>query len=181
MVQRSAGGQSQPLQGNDLRPGELPVAPSEQVVAGEQFLVFSLLGCELAIRAEYVEGVERLADVTPVPHVASWIQGVINLHGVIASVVDLRMFLGLESIPHNPRSRLLSVVFNEMVMCLLVDSVSEMVPIPSATIRTDTRQGGLPRWIVPYTSGYTHVNNRTIVLVDVYRLLFSEKMQQYSK
>ena len=34
---------------------------------------------ELAVKAEIVQGVERLVDVTPVPNVAPWIKGVINL------------------------------------------------------------------------------------------------------
>src|SRR5258708_38505478 len=65
-------------------------------VTGEQYLVFSLADRELTVKAEQVQGVERLADFTPVPNIASWVKGVINLRGSIASVVDLRMFLDLE-------------------------------------------------------------------------------------
>src|SRR2546430_12754411 len=122
------------LPGNVISPGELPNVQTEAVVVGEQFLVFSLLECELAIKAENIDGVERLADVTPVPNVASWVSGVINLRGSIASVVDLRMFLDMEPLPYNPRTRLLSVQYNEMVICLVVDGVSEMTPIPASAI-----------------------------------------------
>jgi len=79
--------------GNVLSPRELTNVPAEVVVVGEQYLVFSLLECELALKAEHIDGVERLAAVTPVPNVASWISGAINLRGSIASVVDLRAFL----------------------------------------------------------------------------------------
>src|ERR1051326_8111852 len=97
------------------------------VRAGEQYLVFSLLECECALKAEHIQGVERLVDVTPVPNVAPWVKGVMNLRGSIASVVDLRAFLDMEQLPYNPRTRLLSVQYNEMVICLAVDGVSEMV------------------------------------------------------
>ena len=168
------------LPGNVISPGDLPSVQAEAVVVGEQYLVFSLLECELALKAEHIDGVERLADVTPVPNVASWISGVINLRGSIASVVDLRAFLGMERLPFNPRTRLLSVRYNEMVICLVVDSVSEMVPIPSSSINGNVRQANIPQWLASYASGSALVGNRYIILLDAARLLFSDKMQHYA-
>lgn len=168
------------LPGNIISPGELPNIQAEAVVVGEQYLVFSLLECEVAIKAEHIDGVERLADVTPVPNVAPWISGVINLRGSIASVVDLRAFLGMERLPFNPRTRLLSVRTNEMVICLVVDSVSDMIPISASTINTSARQANIPQWLASYISGSALVGNRFIILLDAARLLFSDKMQHYS-
>jgi len=151
-------------------------------VVGEQYLVFSLRERECASKAECIQGVERLGDVTPVPNVASWVRGVINLRGSIASVVDLRAFLGMEQLPYNPRTRLLSVQYNEMVICLAVDGVSEMMPIPDSTItEVGTRQGLFPQWALPYASGCALLERRLIVLLDAARLLFSDKMQRYSE
>jgi len=168
------------LPGSGISPGELPNVQAEAVVVGEQYLVFSLLECELGFKAEHIDGVERLADVTPVPNVASWISGVINLRGSIASVVDLRAFLGMERLPFHPRTRLLSVKNNEMVICLVVDSVSEMIPIPSSAINGNARQASIPQWLASYASGSALVGNRYIILLDAARLLFSDKMQHYS-
>jgi purine-binding chemotaxis protein CheW len=168
------------LPGNVISPRDLPNIQAEAVVVGEQYLVFSLLECEIAIKAEHIDGVERLADVTPVPNVASWISGVINLRGSIASVVDLRAFLGMERLPFNPRTRLLSVRNNEMVICLVVDSVSEMIPIPSSAINANVRQANIPQWLTSYASGSALVGNRYIILLDAARLLFSDKMQHYA-
>ncbi len=161
-------------------PGELPMAQLETTVVGDQYLIFSLLDRDLGILAEHIQGVERLADVTPVPNVAAWVKGVINLRGSIASVVDLRAFLDLEVLPYNPRTRLLSVQYNEMVICLVVDSVSEMVPIPPASVVTDLQRAGIPHRLAPYTSGSAQVGKRNVMLIDVAQLLFSEKMQRYA-
>lgn len=163
-----------------LPPSQAGSAPVDTAVVGEQYLVFTLLEQELAILAEHIQGVERLADVTPVPNVASWVKGVINLRGSIASVVDLRAFLGMEEIPLNPRTRLLSIKFNEMVVCIVVDSVSEMTPIASSAIIDQHRQAGVPSWLTPYAAGSVFIGKRHIVLLDASRLLFSEKMQHYS-
>jgi purine-binding chemotaxis protein CheW len=147
---------------------------------GEQYLVFALSDREFAIKAELVQGVERLADITPVPNVVSWVKGVINLRGSIVSVVDLRMFLGLEPIPSTPRSRLLSLQSNDMLICLVVDGVSEMLPIPSnAIVNGNMRQATVPPWVSSYAGGSALIANRVMVILDVHRLLFSEKMHQY--
>ncbi len=164
---------------NVISPGELSSIQADAVV-GEQYLVFSLRDCEIAIKAEHIDGVERLADVTPVPNVAAWISGVINLRGSIASVVDMRAFLGMERLPFNPRTRLVSVRANEMLICLVVDSVSEMIAIPSVAINGNVRQANIPQWLASYASGSALVGTRYIILLDAARLLFSDKMQHYS-
>jgi purine-binding chemotaxis protein CheW len=155
---------------------------STPTIVGEQHLVFSLLDREFAVKAELVQGVERLTDLTPVPNVASWIKGVINLRGSITSVVDLRLFLGLEPLAYGARTRLLSLQYNEIVICLIVDGVSEMLPIPASAIASggaNTRQTAIPPWIASFVAGSALLANRMIVLLDVERLLFSEKMQHY--
>ena len=157
-----------------------PDIASPGEVLGEQYLVFSLLEREFALKAEHIQGVERLVDVTPVPNVSPWIRGVINLRGSIASVVDLRSFLDMEQLPYNPRTRLLSVQYNEMVICLVVDGVSEMVPIPpSAITNLKVRQTTISHWAIPYAAGVALLDTRVIVLVDAARLLFSDRMQRY--
>ncbi len=148
--------------------------------AAEQYLVFSLSNHEFAVRAELVQGVERLIDLTLVPNVASWVRGVINLHGSIVSVVDLRLFLELEQLSYTPRTRLLSLQHNEMVIGFVVDGVSEMLSIPAtAVINGNMYPAVIPPWAIPYAAGGALIANRAVVLLDVARLLFSEKMQRY--
>jgi purine-binding chemotaxis protein CheW len=173
--------QSRLAQASQLRPGDVALGAQPNTDAGEQYLVFSLLECECALKAEHVQGVERLVDVTPVPNVGSWVRGVINLRGSVASVVDLRAFLDMEQLPYNPRTRLLSVQYNEMVICLVVDGVSDMVPIHDTAItQISTRQTYIPQWALPYAYGSALLDKREIVLLDAARLLFSDKMQHYS-
>lgn len=192
MLQRNAGPQSQmgmsgsrrlENQMNDMLATARALAGSpapavDTAAVGEQYLIFSLLDREFAIQAENIQGVERLADVTSVPNVASWVMGVINLRGSICSVVDLRAFLDMERLPYNPRTRLLSVKYNEMVICLVVDSVSEMVAIPPNAVDSATRS--IPQWVASYASGIAAIGKRRVILLDAARLLFADKMHHYS-
>ena len=168
------------MQGSLSRPEDEPVIRNSAPVASEQYLVFTLADCELAVKAELVQSVERIIELTSVPNVASWVLGVINLRGSITSVVDLRMFLALEQLPYTPRTRLLSLHYNEMVICFVVDGVNEMLPIPPGTIISgNMRPANIPQWALPYAVGSALLAQRMMVVLDVPRLLFSERMQHY--
>ena len=159
---------------------ESSVSNATQAVVGEQYLVFSLADHDFAVKAEQVQGVERLMELTPLPNVAPWVRGVMNLRGSIVSVVDLRMFFGLVQLPYTPQTRLLSLQYNEMLICMIVDGVSVMMPFPPSAISTrSTRQTNIPSWVSAFATGHALLSNRTMVILDVPRLLFSEKMQNY--
>ncbi len=146
---------------------------------GEQYLIFSLEGFECAFKAEYVQGVERLPDVTPVPNVAYWIDGVIHSRGHIVSVVDLRSFLGLDRLPSSSRTRLVLGRVRDLVIGLVVDGVSEMRGILPNMIQLQHISRALPGWAAPYVSGIASIGVRSVLLIDMERLLLSEKMHRY--
>ena len=175
----AATAQMQRIQSGQLS-GESTSTEHAPAIVGEQYLIFSLNDREFAVKAELVQGVERPMYITAVPNVVSWIRGVVNLRGSIASVVDLRAFLGLEEVASSPRTRVLSLQSNEMVICLTVDNVNEMLQIPSENLMsTDAHPTAIPQWIAPYATSYALFGNRVIVLLDVAHLLFSDKMQRY--
>jgi purine-binding chemotaxis protein CheW len=146
---------------------------------GEQYLVFSLESFECAFKAETVQAVERLPEVTPVPNVAYWIDGVIHSRGHIVSVVDLRSFLGLDRLPSSSRTRLVVGKVGELVIGLVVDGVSEMRGILPNMIQLQHISRALPGWAAPYVNGIATIGARTIMLIDMEQLLLSEKMHRY--
>ncbi|HEU5369204.1 MAG TPA: chemotaxis protein CheW [Ktedonobacterales bacterium] len=146
---------------------------------GEQYLIFSLENFECAFKAEDVQAVERLPEVTPVPNVAYWIDGVIHSRGHIVSVVDLRSFLGMERQPPSSRTRLVIGRVGELAIGLVVDGVSEMRGILPNMIQLQQIMRALPGWATPYVTGIASVGVRSILLIDMERLLLSEKMHRY--
>ena len=146
---------------------------------GEQHVIFTLAGLDFGIKAEYVQTVDRLPEVTLVPNVAYWIDGVIQLRGQIISVVDLRSFLGLDRQPVSPRTRLIAGRVGELVIGLVVDGISEMRGIQPHMIQLQEALRGLPVWVTPYVGGMATVGNRAVLLLDMERLLLSEKMHRY--
>ena len=142
-----------------------------------QLIIFLIGDIECAVPADAVRGgVERITEVTAVPNTAPWVLGVGQVWGGIVSVVDLRAFLGQQPQPLNARSRLLVVTLKDMTIGFVVDAVTEMRPVGSASAMDDPN---VPPWLQPYAEGVLHIEDRAIVLLDPERLLFSEPVHRY--
>ena len=142
-----------------------------------QLIIFLIGDIECAVPADAVRGgVERITEVTAVPNTAPWVLGVVQVWGAIVSVVDLRAFLGQQPQPLNARSRLLVVTLKDMTIGFVVDAVTEMRPVGSASAMDDPN---VPPWLQPYAEGVLHIEDRAIVLLDPERLLFSEPVHRY--
>jgi len=57
---------------------------------------FTSAGREYAVDINQIREVIRLRQPTPVPDVANFVEGVINLRGKVISLINLRRKLGLE-------------------------------------------------------------------------------------
>lgn len=143
-----------------------------------QHIVFALGDADCAFAAEAVQGVERVGDITPVPNTVSWVLGVLNLHGAITSVVDLRGFFGMAPQPITPATRLLVLIRRDMTIGVVVDAVTEMRTLDGDTAPTHSL-GTVPTWAAPYASRAINVGGRTILLLDPDQILFAEKMHRY--
>src|SRR5262245_34229334 len=59
---------------------------------------FSLAQERYAVEAIFVRGVQQIQHLTPIPCTPSFVLGIINVHGRILSVIDLRSFFDLSPI-----------------------------------------------------------------------------------
>ena len=154
-------------------PGRVPGATQQP-----QHLLFTIAGVDCALPAEVVQGVERTLEITPVPNTAPWVSGIVQAWGGIVSVVDLQMFFGLEPQTLTPRSRLIVVARGDLTVGLLVNSVVEMRSFgESFASYLDPR--ATPEWAQPYAQGGLPVGDRTVVVLDVDKVVLSQKMRRY--
>ena len=145
--------------------------------ATPQHIIFAIDTQECAFPAGTVQGVERIADVTPVPNTAYWVMGVIHLRGSIMSVVDLKAFLGLSPTVVTARSRMLIMTRRDVTIGLVVESITEMRQIEEQ--QQIPAAGQIPRWGTDFVIGSFRIEGRSVLVLDPDRLLFSEKMGQY--
>src|SRR3954454_1026102 len=136
----------------------------------EQQLVVFELGAELyAVEIARVHEIIRLQSVTRVPRSPSFVEGVINLRGKVIPVVDLRRRFGLPSAEHTRAGRIVVVEIGDQVVGIVVDSVSEVLRVNSATVEP-------PSPVVAgvdseYLHGIAKLTDRLVILLDLDRIL----------
>ncbi len=162
-----------PEQLNDLT-RMIGVDPAAERVP--QLILFLLGTVECALPADAVQGIERITEITSIPNTAPWVLGVVQVWGSIVSVVDLRTFFGLTPEPLSSRNRLLVLTLKEMTIGFLVDFVTEMRPTDNTLAVDDPNT---PPWLQPYAEGSFRLEDRTVVLLDPERLLFSDAIHHY--
>jgi purine-binding chemotaxis protein CheW len=144
---------------------------------GPQSVIVSIGGVECAIPAEAVQGIERAAEVTPVPNTAGWVLGVMQFRGAMVSVVDLTDFLQVPSAARSNSTRLLVLSQDGMTVAFAVDAVHEM-RADSSAMRADAA-ARVPDWLAPYAVGGLDLGGRALVKLDVRRLLGAERLHHY--
>lgn len=93
------------------------------------------LGSELyAVEVKNVREVIKIQEISPLPKMPSFIEGVINLRGRIIGIVDLRRYFDVKFTAHNSQTRIMIVRLRNILAGLIVDSVSEVISIPLTAI-----------------------------------------------
>ncbi|MFH0966793.1 MAG: chemotaxis protein CheW [Methanobacteriota archaeon] len=108
------------------RARELAVALEEEEERGEsrlEVLEFLLSGERYAISMAYVKEVALLKEITQLPGTPPFILGIINLRGIIISLVDLRTILGLPPKGLTDYNRVIILHEGKMSFGILADSI----------------------------------------------------------
>ena len=95
-----------------------------------------------------VQEIRAWTEPTPLPHVPSWVRGVVNLRGHLVAVVDLRERLGFGALVLTPQTamvvlRALTPKGEAQVLGVLVDATDAVSTLAPA--RSDSLPSGLTR------------------------------------
>ena len=116
-----------------------------------------------------VREILRVGHLTPVSTAPSFVLGVINLRGVIMTVLDLRVFFGLEPVPVGAEARIIIAEGGGMVVGVLVEQVEEIVDLPAAQVKPPLSPAkGL---VEDYVVGIAAHGDQMVVLIDLEKVL----------
>jgi len=115
-----------------------------------------------------VQEIIRVQQLTRVPNSPDFVEGVINLRGKVIPVIALRKCFGLEQGVNDKQTRIVVVEVKGAILGFMVDSVSEVLRIPSDTVEPPPRLGKVER---EYVSGVGKLDDRLLILLDVDRLM----------
>lgn len=124
---------------------------------------------EYGVEIASVQEIIRATDITPVPGAQSHVRGVINLRGKIIPVVDLRRRFSLDGIEASDAQRIVVVEMGEKRIGMLVDSVSQVLKVPAASVEE------LPEEATSvaenYIKGVGKLDGRLVIILDLNKSL----------
>ncbi len=96
-----------------------------------------LLGSEsFALETKYIKEVYPLHDYTEVPCTPSFVMGIINLHGTILSIINIKDFLKVPQDGMTNLNKILILKSETMTFGILADDIIGVKNIPNNLIQT---------------------------------------------
>lgn len=137
-------------------------------------VVFHLSNRRYAVDLAAVERVARIVDITPLPHAPEVVVGVIDVHGRVTPVVNVRKRLGLPERALSLSDRLLVARTAQRTVALVADAVSGVIAAPSERIAAaQTIVSG-----VKYLAGVLKLDDGLVLIHDLTRFLSLEEEAQ---
>lgn len=144
-----------------------------------KYLTFALGDEEYGIEIRNVTEIIGIQTITELPDTPHFMKGVINLRGKVIPVIDVRLRFNLEAKPYDDRTCIVVVNIRNMSVGLIVDTVSEVLDIPSNDVEdapTVNNSAGSR-----YIKGLGKVEDKVKILLDTHKLLFGDEVEQISE
>ena len=140
-----------------------------------QLVTFSIGSEEFGVDILKVMEIIRTMEITKVPKAPIFVEGVINLRGLVIPIIDLRRRFGLQAKASTTDTRIIVIEINGMTVGFVVDSVSEVLRIPASTVEPPPPVvAGLDS---DYISGVGKLQDRLLILLDLDKLLSADDLE----
>jgi purine-binding chemotaxis protein CheW len=106
-------------------------APPEQQTS---MVTFRLGSQVYALPIAPVRQIIEMVAITPLPQVNQTVLGVINYHGSLAPVINMRRLIGLPDAPLGLHTPIILAEISQRLVGLIVDEVSDVVSRPSSQV-----------------------------------------------
>jgi len=97
-------------------------------------VIFTLDNGLYGVDVSQVREITNMHDTTPVPNTSHYVDGVTNLRGQVTTVTNLRKKFGLPEKDNDDSSRMIVVEPDNVPIGMIVDSVSEVLRMPTKKI-----------------------------------------------
>ncbi|MBF0377920.1 MAG: purine-binding chemotaxis protein CheW [Desulfamplus sp.] len=143
-----------------------------------KYLTFSLAREEYGIGILQVKEIIGMMPITSVPRTPNFVKGVINLRGKVIPVIDLRLRFSIPESEYTERTCIIVVEitasYGEMVIGIVVDSVSEVLNIKGENIEDSPSFG--TSLDSEYILGMAKLEGGVKILLDIDKVLTSEEI-----
>jgi purine-binding chemotaxis protein CheW len=131
----------------------------------EHVVIFRLADEYFALDIQAVQEIVRMQAITSIPGSDPWVEGITNLRGRVVPVLDLRVRCGVPAGAPTAETRIVVVSGTEGMVGLIVDSVSEVMRIPSDQVEPPSTLVSVAS--NTYLRGIAKLEDRLVSLMDL--------------
>jgi len=137
----------------------------------DELLIFCIEGSRYAIHLKDVERVVRAVEIMPLPEGPDIVTGVINVHGQVIPILNIRRKFRLQERVIDPDDNIVIVKGSKWTVAFAVDSVEGIITrkqeeiIPAESILPDMQ----------YTEGVVKIHDNIVFLHDIDKALSLEE------
>ena len=145
---------------------------TNDTAAISQVVSFHLAKEHYGINILNVQEIILLGQITSIPEVPSYVEGLINLRGKVIPVIDLRRRFGLNAVEYGENTRIIITNTSQRTIGLVVDEVHEVLrldgnqiePLPASLTNVDAS----------YITGVVKLEERILILLNTEAVISDE-------
>ena len=133
----------------------------------QKIVLFSLDEPRYALSLSEVVKVERAVEITPLPRAPRVVSGVIDFHGEIIPVLDIRQLFRLPQRDLHPEDQFIIVRTSQRLVVLVVDSVNGVYDL----VPHQAMEAGDSLPFTKYLSGIATIDHGIVLITDLDQFL----------
>ncbi|WP_096186977.1 chemotaxis protein CheW [Evansella halocellulosilytica] len=146
----------------------------EKIIEDMKVIVFQLDNEEYGIDVQQVKSIEKPQSITRVPQAPEYVEGVINLRGIITPIIDLRKRFQLDKVEHTNHTRMIIITINDMDLGFIVDGAHDVIDIVAESIAPAPEVVTGER--AQHFNGVAKLENRLLLLLNIEKVMTEEEI-----
>lgn len=142
----------------------------------KQFVIFELSGEHFGIEIAAVESIVKMQKITRIPHAPDYVEGIMNLRGMVLPVVDLEKRFGMPAHKQAAGTRIVVANMGNVKIGMIVAGVSEVLNIEDSAI--EATPPIVTSVNTRFITGVAKIDSRLIILLDLTCVLTTEEMEE---
>lgn len=126
-----------------------------------------------------VETIIRMMEITKIPRAPEFVEGVINLRGMIIPIIDFRKKFKMNPRDEGKDTRIIVTNVGNKQMGFIVDSVSEVIRLPVTAI--DPPPSIVSGIEAEYIDGVGKLDDRLLILINIQKLFDESERENLEK
>jgi purine-binding chemotaxis protein CheW len=150
----------------------------EEVGEEKQLVSFKLGNETYAVDVGQVRSIGKVDEITHVPKMPAFVEGVMNLRGQITTVIDLRRrFDIIGEGARTEQSRIIVAEIGDTQVGMIVDSVRDVIRVPAKSISPP------PKTIASkldsrFLTGICNLSDQLVMIIDLSNILKQDDMKE---